>query len=156
MYSDTMLVQIKDSKNKGPRSFSVTGELFDIVKKYRNLRPPKILTNRFFVNYHKGKCTSRVIGKNKFSKMPREIATYLELDKPEKYAGNFLAVCTRLRINISRASFMYTILTLKGHAFRHTSATVVANTGATIETLKRHNGWKSNSVAEQYVEDSVT
>ncbi len=101
MYSDMMLIQINNCKNKGPRSFSITGELFNIVKKYRNLQPPKILTNRFFVNYHKGKCTSQVIGKNKFSRMPCKIATYLGLDEPEKYTGNFLAVCTHLHINIS-------------------------------------------------------
>lgn len=44
---------------------------------------------------------------------------------------------------------------ISGHAFRRTSATVLANTGASIETLKRHGGWRSSTVAEQYIEDSL-
>ncbi|KAJ8914622.1 hypothetical protein NQ315_015359 [Exocentrus adspersus] len=40
-----------------------------------------------------------------------------------------------------------------GHAFRRTSATLLANTGVDILGLKRHGGWKSSTVAEGYVED---
>jgi hypothetical protein len=42
-----------------------------------------------------------------------------------------------------------------GHTFRRTSATLLADSGADLLTLKRHGGWKSNTVAEGYVEDSV-
>lgn len=41
-----------------------------------------------------------------------------------------------------------------GHSFRRTSATLLADAGADLFTLKRHGGWKSNSVAEGYVDNS--
>ena len=41
------------------------------------------------------------------------------------------------------------------HAFHRSSATFLANAGADINVLKRHGGWKSTSVAERYVEDSI-
>ncbi|CAG9784610.1 unnamed protein product [Diatraea saccharalis] len=43
----------------------------------------------------------------------------------------------------------------KGHSFRTTSATLLADSGADILTLKRHGGWRSNAVAESYIEDSI-
>lgn len=42
-----------------------------------------------------------------------------------------------------------------GHAFRRTSATLLADSGADITTLKRHGGWRSSNVAEGYIENSV-
>lgn len=43
-----------------------------------------------------------------------------------------------------------------GHCYRRTSASLLADSGADILTLKRHGGWKSSTVAEGYVEDSIT
>lgn len=42
-----------------------------------------------------------------------------------------------------------------GHSFRRTSATLLADSGANITTIKRHGGWRSDAVAERYIEDSV-
>ncbi|KAJ8915867.1 hypothetical protein NQ315_015478 [Exocentrus adspersus] len=42
-----------------------------------------------------------------------------------------------------------------GHSFRRTSARMLANSGASITNIKRHGGWKSASVAEGYLEDSL-
>ena len=42
------------------------------------------------------------------------------------------------------------------HSFRRTSATMLADAGAHILTLKRHGGWKSSYAAEGYVQDSIT
>lgn len=55
-----------------------------------------------------------------------------------------------MTVNIDNFSFY-----ILGHAFRRTSTAILANTGANIETIKRHGGWKSASVAEQYIEDSL-
>ena len=41
-----------------------------------------------------------------------------------------------------------------GHAFRRTSATIVADFGASMLALKRHGRWKSDRVAEGYVAES--
>jgi hypothetical protein len=41
-----------------------------------------------------------------------------------------------------------------GHSFRVSSATVLADEGASSITLKRHGRWTSDSVAEGYLRDS--
>ena len=75
-----------------------------------------------------GKCTCQVIGIHKFESIPREIASYLDLEKVEEYTT---------------------------HAFRRTSATVLADAGADNLALKRHGGWKSDAVVQGYIEESV-
>ncbi|KAJ8911649.1 hypothetical protein NQ315_005995 [Exocentrus adspersus] len=42
-----------------------------------------------------------------------------------------------------------------GYSFRRTSPTLLANTGASVLALKRHWGWKSETVAESYVVDCL-
>lgn len=42
-----------------------------------------------------------------------------------------------------------------GHSFRRSSATFLTNKGVDVVGLKRHGGWKSSTVAESYVEDSI-
>ncbi|XP_074034359.1 uncharacterized protein [Leptinotarsa decemlineata] len=74
------------------------------------------------------KCTSQPIGKNMFGKIPSKMAMYLGLPNSSSYTG---------------------------HCLRRTSATALANAGATMTNLKRHGGWKSSTVAEGYLEDSI-
>lgn len=42
-----------------------------------------------------------------------------------------------------------------GHCFRRTSASILANTGANQERIRRHGNWRSDKVANGYVEDSI-
>ncbi|KAJ8979282.1 hypothetical protein NQ317_004427 [Molorchus minor] len=42
-----------------------------------------------------------------------------------------------------------------GHCLRRSSATLLADVGVDITTIKRHAGWKSTTVAEGYVENSI-
>ena len=60
--------------------------------------------------------------------MGKKVATFLKLPNPSLYTG---------------------------HAFRRSSATLLADSGADLSLLKRHGGWKSTSVAERYIEDSL-
>jgi hypothetical protein len=60
--------------------------------------------------------------------IPKKIATALGLSEPANYTG---------------------------HCFRRSSASLLADAGADMHTLKRHGGWKSDNVAEGYVETSV-
>ncbi|XP_015523067.1 uncharacterized protein [Neodiprion pinetum] len=122
------LIVIRRSKTNKLRSFTVVGEFYNIFKRYAVLRPKNVMSNRFFLNYQNGKCTQQVIGINKFGGMPKQIASYLNLPEPETYTG---------------------------HSFRRTSVTLLANAGADITTLKRHGGWRSNRVAEEYIKDSL-
>lgn len=86
-YGNLYLVDVSKPKNKKDRSFTITGSLYDIVKKYANLRPPNVDTDRFFLNYQNGKCICQVIGKQKFTQMPRRIAQFLQLPDPDSYTG---------------------------------------------------------------------
>lgn len=125
---ELLLIKLPDTKTKKERSFVIRGAYVKVVEKYQALRPPNINTNRFFVAFSSGKCTRQVIGKNKMSAMPKEIAKYLGLPNIELYTG---------------------------HSFRRTSATLLADAGADITQIKRHGGWKSDTVAEGYIENSV-
>ncbi|XP_043283728.1 uncharacterized protein [Venturia canescens] len=125
---DLLVVNLPAITAKKPRTFVIAEEFTQIVQQYTDRRPQNATTDRFFVNFQKGKCTSQVIGIHKFSRMPKEIATYLKLDDPAKYTG---------------------------HAFRRTSATLLADSGANMVTLKRPGGRKSGKVARSYVEKSV-
>lgn len=122
------VVKLRETKTNVVRTFTVEDEYASCVRKYRNLRSPNTPHTRFFVNYQKGKCTQQPIGKNKFSSTPKLIAMYLELEDAAEYTG---------------------------HSFRRTSATILADAGADLLLLKRHGGWKSSSVAEGYVENSI-
>lgn len=89
-YEDMYFVTIprEFTKTNKDNAFGITGELFHVVKKYEALRPSHVKTNRFFLNFQKGKCTVQVIGKSKFYGMPRRIAEFLKLPEPERYTGN--------------------------------------------------------------------
>ena len=86
------------------------------------MRTENVVSDRFFVNYQNGKCSIQFIGKHKFSKMPNEITLFLQLENPETYTG---------------------------HAFRRTSATLLAQSGASMLRLKNLGGWKSDSTARK-------
>lgn len=127
-HNTMLLIKIPVSKTGIQRSFTVVGEFYNICKKYMNLRPNDSKTDRFFLNFQNEKCTRQAIGINKFGGLPKQIATYLNLPEPELYTG---------------------------HSFRRTSATLLVDNGGDITALKRHGGWKSNTVAEGYIENSI-
>ncbi|XP_023314775.1 uncharacterized protein LOC111693663 [Trichogramma pretiosum] len=119
-------IKIFSTKTKRTKSFVTSPEVYPIINKYMKLRPDKM--ERFFLQYRKSKCTRQNVGKATFSSIPKKIATYLKLDKPETYTG---------------------------HALRRTSATLAADLGADTLTLQRLGDWKSASVAQSYVNESM-
>lgn len=126
-------IKLVDTKTKKDRSFIITAgdiqnlNFLQIVRKYMSLRPAKTTHTRFFLNYVKQKCTVQPVGVHKIASVPSIVAKFLNLEKPELYTG---------------------------HCFRRTSATVLANSGASMEGLKRHGGWRSSSVVEGYIDES--
>lgn len=86
-YDDLILVTIPRTDTTPQGTFTITGTFFKLVQRYVELRPDNVTTNRFFLKYYDGKCSAQNIGKNKFSGMPRRIATYLKLPEPERYSG---------------------------------------------------------------------
>jgi integrase len=103
------LIKIPDARTKKTRMFTITGEFYEIYKKYATLRPSNAYERRFFLNYQNGKCTVQPVGINKFGNIPKQIAGYLHLKNPELYTG---------------------------HCFRRTSATILVDTSGNLRTLK--------------------
>lgn len=128
-----LIITIPQTKTNVRRIFSVINEaegikFLEIFRKYIALRPKSLQERMLFVGYRQGKCISQRVGIHSIGGTPRKIAEYLNLEYPERYTG---------------------------HCFRRTSATLLANAGADLSVLKRHGAWKSSSIVEKYVEDSV-
>ena len=122
------IVSIPDTKTHISRVFTIGSNFYPIVQKYINMRPAHAPTKRFFLGYINGKVTIQHMGKNKITSISKDIARFLGLPDPDSYTG---------------------------HCFRRTSATLLVDGGADLLTLKRHGGWKSDKVAEGYVQDSI-
>ncbi|KAJ8909322.1 hypothetical protein NQ315_016113 [Exocentrus adspersus] len=129
-----LLVNVRNTKNNVDRNFIINNsnkngiDLIEVCRKYMALRKPETTHSRFFVRYEKSQCTVQAIGKNTFGKIPQKVAEYLNLPNSTLYTG---------------------------HCFRRTSASLLADSGASIDVWKRHGGWKSASVAEGYIENSI-
>ncbi|KAJ8974496.1 hypothetical protein NQ317_019454, partial [Molorchus minor] len=113
-----------------PRIFVVTdvGNMLELFRKYLSLRPPHVKHKRLFLYYKAGKCSSQPVGKNTMGKIPSVVASYLKLPDVACYTG---------------------------HCLRRSSAALLADAGVDITTIKRHAGWKSTTVAEGCVENSI-
>ncbi|KAJ8918203.1 hypothetical protein NQ315_014070 [Exocentrus adspersus] len=128
-----LYVLIPDTKTNISRSFTVMEEAFSVnavemCRKYISLRP-KAACRRFFLRYVDGKCTTQHVGINTISKTFSKVPSFLGLPDPESFTG---------------------------HGMRRSSATLLANAGGDITTVKRHGGWKSTTVAENYIEESLS
>lgn len=84
-------------------------------------------TGRIFRTIKHNKFRDTPKGIHKLRLIPKAIASFLELEHSEKYTGQ---------------------------CFRRSSATALADSGETRVNLKRHGGWKSDSVVEGYMHDS--
>ncbi|EFA09409.2 uncharacterized protein LOC103315043 isoform X1 [Tribolium castaneum] len=126
------LIKLEDTKTKVDRCFIITAgklenvNLLELVRRYMEIRPTKTPHNRFFINYTKEKCTIQPVGIHKIGGVPAIVAKYLGLENASSYTG---------------------------HCFRRSSASLLANAGATMERIKRHGGWRSTTVAEGYIEE---
>ena len=74
-----------------------------------------------------GAYTKQPIGKNVLANIGKEIAELLHLPNPGSFTG---------------------------HCFRRTAARAAADNGATTSDLKRHFGWKQESTANRYIDES--
>lgn len=128
-----LVVFLRDGKNHKSRSFTVTKEgcPFDpcsLYRKYVKLRPTNMHSRRLFIAYRNGRCYAQHTGCHTISGVTKHIAEYLNLQNPEEYTG---------------------------HGLRRSSASILVENGGDLLTLKRHGGWRSSTVAEGYIEESV-
>lgn len=127
-------VFVRDGKTPLSRSFTITNDECSyqpcqLLRKYLSLRPSHMKSDRLFVAYRNEKCVAQHVGMHKIAGIPKSVAKYLNLEHPKTYTG---------------------------HAMRRSSASMLVEGGADLLTLKRHGGWKSATVAESYVEDSLS
>lgn len=117
-----IVVRIPESKTYTAKMFPILGTTsIEIIRRYVALRPPNSPTDRFFILQRGNKCCGQAIGKNTIAAMPKKIAKFLNLERPETYTG---------------------------HSFRRSSTTMAADAGASLEEMKRFYYWKSNTVVE--------
>lgn len=127
--NSALIIKIPNTKTKRPRSFTVLGDNYlNLYRKYVALRPHGLVERRLFLRYVSGKCHRMVVGIHTISAVSQEIAKFLKLDNWKEYTG---------------------------HALRRTSATLLVDGGGDLSCLKRHGGWRSSTVAEGYIEDSL-
>lgn len=125
----SVAISIPETKNNLPRTFLVTEESWiTLIQQYAKLRPLHTSHDRFFVTYRSGRCTVSPIGINTIGEVPKKIAFFLNLPNPKQYTG---------------------------HCFRRSSASHIANQGGDLLAIKKHGEWKSSSVAEGYVDESL-
>lgn len=86
-HGNLLLINIPNTKNKQPKSFTISGKFYELVIQYMSLRPSNVPHQRFFLNYQRQKCTIQLIKKNKFASMPKEIAKFLNLPDTDLYTG---------------------------------------------------------------------
>ncbi|XP_074111395.1 uncharacterized protein LOC141535381 isoform X2 [Cotesia typhae] len=120
------IVTIQHVVKKIPvRRFSIEDDFYTLVKKYVSLRPvPKSpgqkMSNRFFLNYQKSKCTRQAIGINKIGGTPKRIAQFLNLSDANEYTG---------------------------HCFRRTTEKLLKDVNVDMRSLSRYGEWKSCHVS---------
>jgi hypothetical protein len=125
---------LPNTKTKITREFAITDgniqgiSCLDLFRKYMDLRPSQTKHDRFFLTYRGGKCTQQPVGVNTIGGIPKKIATALGLSEPANYTG---------------------------HCFRRSSASLLADAGADMHTLKRHGGWKSDNVTEKIIATKI-
>jgi len=125
-YEDHLIVTIPDSKT-GPRSFAIPNQ-FNILERFKGYMEKRACSksSRLWLCWQKTRY-AQPIGNHKIAEYPSRIATLLGLESPEKWTS---------------------------HAYRRTAATWAADAGIDMINLKWLGGWKSDTVAAQYIAES--
>lgn len=136
---ESKYVEITSNRSKGTKRLQAhiipSSEKFDSVKLFKlylerahpNLDP----SARLFRNIHSrsGEFFASPCGKNHWTKCARKIAEFLGFSAEE-------------------------VMEFSSHSFRSTSATAMAENGASIEQLKLHGNWESTTVLTGYIRET--
>lgn len=82
-----VIVTVPATKCNCAVSFVVEGNFYEVVRRYINARPDQVANSKFFLNFRNGVYTRSAIGEAKLARMPRVIASYLNLENPEEYTS---------------------------------------------------------------------
>ena len=125
---DRLLISVRENINDFPGQFMIGNLFYSKVKAYMDLRPPDQFSDSCFINYQKDKCTRQPIGKHKIGEVPSEIDSFLSFKDVKKYTG---------------------------HCFRGTAATLLSESGAGIQFIKQMGNWRSDMIAQDYIDNSM-
>ena len=119
----------KQRSDKKETGFLIPGKFSKIVEKYMNAIKEEIgkVEGRVFWTGRGNKFINQPLGKNSVSNVGHDVAVLLNLDSPESYTF---------------------------HSFRRSSVTRAADNGATAQQLTDFYGWKSASMANEYISTS--
>jgi integrase len=115
-----------DQKSKG--FYFLVDKDIEWIEKYINMFSLEDRKGRFFRKIICERGTKTPLGKNWIGKVPFKIASILSLNDPHLFTG---------------------------HCFRRSGATILVDNGADKLILKRAGRWKSDTVCDGYVEESV-
>jgi len=91
-YGDHLFIRLPDTKTGVDRSFMVVGQqepaLNALVYWRKYIALQHLNKDRLFLHFKKGKCSQSAVRIHSFSKMPKKIASFLKLEKPELYTGH--------------------------------------------------------------------
>ena len=116
-----------EHENLSSKKISYSREIYLNNWKAQQSPPTQLYFWPFLLEFPKRKMYASTHRKIKFMNVPKLIAYFFELPSAEKYIGP---------------------------AFRRTSATLLAESGADIAAIQRHGRWKSAQVAQGYVDES--
>ena len=119
----------KSSGNLRSSTFAINDPVcMDILKFYFQLFPVESRNGRFLRYCVNGQGSNKPIGKTSIGQYPKIVAQFLQVD-PEGYTG---------------------------HCWRRTGATILAENDITLIQLKHAGGWRSDQVAQQYIDETKT
>ena len=122
--------RLKATGDKHKNEFAITDALKrEILSKYYLATPEDQRVGRFFRQVTNGVPGKQPMGINTIGNVGKDVAKYLGYS--DKDVEQFT-----------------------GHCFRRTGATILAECGASVSTLKIAGNWKSSTVAEGYINNS--
>ena len=85
---DWLLISVRENINDFPGQFMIGNLFYSKVKAYMDLKPPDQFSDRFLINYQKGKCTRQPIGRYKIDEVASEIASLLGFERCQEVYGS--------------------------------------------------------------------
>ncbi|KAJ8670721.1 hypothetical protein QAD02_001980 [Eretmocerus hayati] len=119
-------IPLENTKTYVERSFTVVGDFAEILQRYLDARMG-LVCPRLFLIYRSNTFINSPTGINTVGRVPKVIATFLKIPDIKTYTS---------------------------HCIRRTAATILADSGASIDELMRFEVWKSPGCARGYVVDS--
>lgn len=122
-HGDVILIKQTSERRKDIRLVTIEKQYAPYVRKYMNLRPATTTTDRFFLKYENGQCTTDAVGRTKLLAIPKVIASFLKLPDADSYSSK----------SIRRSSIPGAVKPLQRKNEKRTTGVTQQFTGATAK-----------------------